>query len=269
MTEPNTPTSLAKLRVRVGKTVRELRLSRRWTQAELARELGVSQGRLSEIEAGKGSFTAEQFLILLGLFNVAASHFSATPPDPEVDLQNALARLGASHLQESTDVVPSDANDNVEEAIRTALTTASPRLIPALAPVIVRNVDRINFRKLRAALVATSFEHRLDWLLENTRIALEVESHHALPPAWSKRYRRALLVLETALDFVPPHPRPAFASIDPEIHPPDILDAGIRSKQSLKEARTLSSAVSRRFGIVSKLQPSHFVEALKAAREAS
>jgi transcriptional regulator with XRE-family HTH domain len=58
MLSSNQPSSLGKLRVRVGKTVRELRHARRWTQAELARRLDVSQGRLSEIEAGKGSFTA-------------------------------------------------------------------------------------------------------------------------------------------------------------------------------------------------------------------
>jgi hypothetical protein len=205
--------------------------------------------------------------VILGLFNVGASHF-VTAADPEVDLQNALARLGATHLQESADVIPSDDLDNVEHAIGAALTGTSPRLIAALAPVIVRNVDRINFRKLRATLVTTSFEHRLDWLFENTRSALEDELQRALPPAWSKSYRRALIVLESALDFVPAQLRLAAASGDPEVHPPDVLDGGIRSKQSLNEARTSASSISKPFGIISKLQPSHFTEALKAAREA-
>ena len=268
MIAPNHPSSLRKLRIRVGKTVRELRQARRWTQAELARQLDVSQGRLSEIEAGKGSFTAEQFLVLLGLFNVGASHFAATAADPEVELQSALARFGATHLQESADVIPSDKLENLEEAIGAALTSTSPRLIAALAPVVVRNVDRINFRKLRATLVTTSFEHRLDWLFENTRSALEEELEHSPPPARSKSYRRALVVLETALDFVPPHLRLAAASSAPDVHPPDVLDGGIRSKQSLNEARASSSSISKRFGIISKLQPSHITEALKAAREA-
>ena len=95
MNEPDSPSLLRKLRGRVGDTVRELRRDRRWTQAELAGQLGLSQGRLSEIEGGKGSLTAEQFLLLLGLFNVGASRFWTAPADPEADLQNALARLGA------------------------------------------------------------------------------------------------------------------------------------------------------------------------------
>jgi transcriptional regulator with XRE-family HTH domain len=267
MFQANPQASLDRIRVRVGSVTRELRRGRRWTQAELARQLRISQGRLSELEAGKGSFTAEQFLVLLALFNVGASHFAGAPPDPEVELQNALARLGATHLQESTAVVPSDDLERVEEAVRAALTSRSPRLIAALAPVIVRYVDRINFRKLRADLAATGFEYRLDWLFDNTRAALEQELQGAPPPALSKRYRRALLVLETALDFVPSHLRVAAASPDREIQPPDVLDGGIRSKQSLKEALASSSSISRRWGIVSKLQPAHFADALKAARE--
>lgn len=267
MTGTNPSSSLDKLRIHVGQTVRELRRGRRWTQAELARRVGVSQGRLSEIEGGKGSFTAEQFLLLLRMFNVSASHFAVIQADPEADLQNALARLGASHLQESTEIVPSDELDNVEAAIRAALTSAAPRLVAALAPVIVRHVDRINFRKLRGALVEAGFERRLDWLFDNTREALAEEVRGAPPPAWSKRYRRALLVLDTALDFVPPHLRARATSLDPEVYPPDVIDGGIRSKQSLNEARASASSISRRWGIVSKLQPSHFAEALKAARE--
>lgn len=269
MIQTNPPASLDKLRLRVGKATRELRQGRRWTQAELARHLGVSQGRLSELEAGKGSFTAEQFLVLLGLFNVGASYFAPAPADPEVDLQNALARLGATHQQESTEVVPSDDLDSVEDAIRGALTSTSPRLISALAPVIVNHADRINFRKLRGELAATGYENRLEWVLENTRAALEEEIHQSPPPppALSKRYRRARLVLDTALDFVPPHLRVGSTSIDPDIHPPDVLDGTIRSKQSRNEAHASSSSISRRFGIISKLQPAHFAEALKAARE--
>jgi len=268
MLSTNPSSSLGKLRLRVGKTARELRLARRWTQAELARQLDVSQGRLSEIEAGKGSFTAEQFLVLLGLFNVGASHFAATAADPEVELQNALARFGATHLQESAAVVPSSELDSVEGAIHAALTSASPRLIAALAPVIVKHVDRINFRKLRGDLAALGYENRLEWVLENTRAAIEEEVRDAPPPALSKRYRRALLILDTALDFIQPHLRLAHASSDPEIHPPDVLDGNIRTKQSRNEALASSSSISRRFAIISKLQPAHFAEALKAAREA-
>ena len=60
--------SLDKDRRRIAAKVRELRQSRNWTQAELSKRLQLSQSRLSEIERGAGSFTAEQFLLLLRLF---------------------------------------------------------------------------------------------------------------------------------------------------------------------------------------------------------
>jgi transcriptional regulator with XRE-family HTH domain len=65
-----------KTKERIARKVRELRKQRRWTQAELARRLGLSQSRLSEIERGAGSFSAEQFLTILSLFNVYSTRFS-------------------------------------------------------------------------------------------------------------------------------------------------------------------------------------------------
>src|SRR6185312_7927422 len=92
----------------IARKVRDLRQARGWTQARLAGELGLSQARLSEVERGGGSFTAEQLLTILRIFNVGVSHF-ATPakPDAARQLQNAVARLGGSELQE-LDVLPSE-----------------------------------------------------------------------------------------------------------------------------------------------------------------
>ena len=90
-------------RSNISRKVKSLREIRRWTQAELSGRLGLSQSRLSEIERGQGSFTAEQFLTILKLFNVPVTHF-ASARKPSEELQNALARLGADHLQESQDV---------------------------------------------------------------------------------------------------------------------------------------------------------------------
>src|ERR1035438_2790437 len=87
--------NLKKSRTSIARKVQDLRRARHWTQAELARLLHLSQSRLSEIEGGDGSFTAEQFLTILRLFNVAASEFVHEHADPTAELQNALARLGA------------------------------------------------------------------------------------------------------------------------------------------------------------------------------
>jgi len=105
------------LRTEIGSKVRALRTQRLWTQAELAKRLGLSQARLSEIERGLGSFSAEHLLELLRLFNVDVSHFESSPPDPTSQLQNALARLGARHLVESENVLPSSRIAHVNEVV--------------------------------------------------------------------------------------------------------------------------------------------------------
>lgn len=85
-------------RAEIAKNVRSLREGRGLTQVELSKRLGLSQGRYSEIERGQGSFTAEQFLEILKIFNVSVSLFASGKTDLGGEFQNALARFGASHV---------------------------------------------------------------------------------------------------------------------------------------------------------------------------
>jgi hypothetical protein len=50
---------------------------------------------------------------------------------------------------------------------------------------------------------------------------------------------------------------------------PDVLDAGIRSRQTLDDVVASSSPISRRWGIVTTLKPEDFAEALRGARAAT
>ena len=122
---------------------------------------------MSEIERGKGSFTAEQLLVILRLFNVGATHFAPVAADQALELQNALARLGAGHLGETDQILPEDSYDDLIEAIRSALVSGSPRLITALGPVLVKNVDRTNLKGINMQLAAAGLPQRLPWLVEN------------------------------------------------------------------------------------------------------
>jgi transcriptional regulator with XRE-family HTH domain len=260
---------LAKDRLQIAAKVRELRRSRKWTQAELSRRLRLSQNRLSEIERGAGSFTAEQFLLLLKLFNVAASHFVSEPGAPDLRIQNALARLGALHLQESVHVLPSEQLEDVHDVVREALVAGSPRTLTALAPVLVRNADRLNLPRLFAELEKHGLERRLAWVVENTLAALA-----RLPGGsgseskdWTKIDRRAEASLRGLLEFLIARDRHR-DRLEPVVLtvPPDVLDATIRSKRTLDEVRSSASKISQRWGIVTSLQPEDFLQALKAAR---
>jgi transcriptional regulator with XRE-family HTH domain len=245
-------------RTRIARAVRTLRQERAWTQAELARKLGLSQSRLSEIERGDGSFTAEQFLLILTIFNVSTSRFTGAGQDQGLQLQNALARLGAHHLQESSEVVPADDLDDIVEVV------GDPRQTAALAPVLVGNVDRIGLGKLYLDLAKIGRERRLAWLSENTAHAIGLELGNEPPRAWAQRARRAAVVLGAFVDSVTNDlgagtSRPVLL---------DAFDPNIRSKKTLEEVTAASSAISRKWGIVSSLKSEDFAQALRAARVA-
>jgi len=261
MPAPAASNPLAKSRLVVARRVRELRRGRRWTQEQLAGELGISQGRLSELERGDGSFTAEQLLRVLRLFNVSISEFDVAPVDSAAELQNALARLGARHLRERSDVIVSERLATPPEAVREALVTGAPRLLTALAPVLVSHLDRIPLRRLHAQLVDAGLEHRLAWLVENTLEAVRHELAQPLPGDWARRYRRAELVLGNFLDVA--------TTVDARHPPPrnlDILDVEIRGERTLADVTSRRSPISQRWGIVTRLLPSDFTLALEAAR---
>lgn len=253
---------LAKVRSAIGRKVRRLREARQWTQKALSSRLGLSQPRLSEIERGAGSFTAEQFLTILKIFNASVSDFdfSQGTPAPHSELQNALARLGASHLYESENVLPKEGFDDVGTVVIETLVTSAPRLLTALGPVLVQNIDVLRLEGLHARLQHNALEQRLAWLVENVGDAVRVELTRETAPKWRRTYKRAELVFDQYLRFAVAHasPRPAGGE--------DILDREVRSERTLDTTRASSSTVSKRWGIISSIQPEDFSEAMRAAR---
>lgn len=247
------------LRREIGSKVRALRTQRLWTQAELAKRLGLSQARLSEIERGLGSFSAEHLLELFRLFNVDASHFESSPPDPTSQLQNALARLGARHLVESENVLPSSRIAHVNDVVLEVLADArNPRLVTALAPVLVARIDDVQLDLVATRLESLGLAHRLGWVVENTLAALE-KRDEGQPTARAAlaQVHRARFKLETWLERT--QPSAALAGRD------DILDASLRSKASSGRVSTRRSSISGRWGIFSSLTVDDFVTALREA----
>jgi len=244
----------------IAAKVRELRKARGWTQVELSARLGLSQARLSEIENGDGSFTAEQFLEILKLFNVGVDHFSAARHDPGAEIQNALVRLGAAHLQQNQDVLPSKELQDVAAVLHAAIISGEPRFITALAPLLVLHIGQVNLNAVRSRLASVGLQRRLDWLIDNTLEAIRRELQASPPRPGPQRNRRAQGVLEGALDFARQQRRPAQGD------PPDILDGHIRTKATLNDVIASSSDASRRWGIATSLQPQDFAVALREAR---
>lgn len=251
-----------KLSLGIGEKVRELRKARGMTQHALATRLGLSQARLSEIERGAGSFSAEQFLLILKLFNASVSDFDpGGVRDPASQLQNSLVRLGAAQLHEVEQLIPSGDLADLHKVIRDALITGSPRLLTALGPVLVQNIDLINLRALYQDLRRDGLERRFGWVIENVRDAISLQREQLSAPA-NRLRRRASFLFDEFLAFI--------ASVEPAdaSAPPDVIDRSIRSKKSLERVRASSSESAKKWGVVTSLQLSDFTHALAGAHEA-
>ena len=130
----------------------------------------------------------------------------------------------------------------------------------ALGPLLVRNADRVNLRRLDARLTESGLQRRLAWVVANVLHALRDERARSLPRQWAKRYRRAEVVLGLYIEFALSRLRERPSG------PVDILDAEIRSKRTLAQITASSSEISREWGIITSLQPDDFIRALRAAR---
>lgn len=249
--------NLSDLKAVVAAKIRGLRQERRWTQARLAGLLGLSQNRLSEIERGKGSFTAEQLLVILKTFNLQLDYFQHVKQAEVPQLQNALARFGAKNLKEDPAAVPFEKVKGAGAAILEALVTAeNPRQITAVAPVIVAQIGRINLDRLRLQFAEAGYEGRLGWALESTLLAVRRELPE-LAGAWRTRYRRADLLIGALLAR---WRVPAAGAAE------DILDREILSEDSLREARGGVSPEAKKWRIVTRLKVEDFREALRGGR---
>lgn len=251
-------TSLGRQRQKIGAVVRDLRSQRRLSQVDLAEQLGISQSRLSMVERGSSSLTAEQFLHILRFFNTTIDRFDVAIPNPTDALQNALARLGALHLRESADLLPAVEHEDPSRVIRDAIIDASPRLVTALAPVLVRQHKRLALIRVYGELAAIGFGARLPWVVDNTIEAIALGSASGNAVFRRHLYREAGITFRSFIDQV------SDRLGDRELKW-DILDSTIRSETTLRRVRENASRPSSRWGIVSSIQPGDFASALEAA----
>ncbi|MHB2027012.1 MAG: helix-turn-helix domain-containing protein [Elusimicrobiota bacterium] len=253
------------LRVSIGERVRQLRQERRLTQTRLAKELSISQNYLSELEHGQGSFTAEQLLALLRLFNVPVDYFAPKATLEQDQLQNALARLGAKHLTENDQVIPSDRLKAAINAIREALISAeSSRQVAGLAPILVDHAGTLSLSKLHTDFAELGLEFRLGWLIDNVLEAIgREEESKDLPREWRLKYRKARVLIDSFTASWRNYPGAAG-------HPPDyaVLDPEITSEETLREVKAHLSPIARRWRIITEIKVQDFIRALRAARGA-
>lgn len=244
-------------RDRIVHQLRELRHENRLTQSELAKLLDLSQARVSEIERGKGSLSAEQLLVLLGHFNVPLDRFLDRTEDRRDQWQNTLARLGAHHLAEKRDVIVPETLSDAYSVLREILSAGGPtRHLTGLAPVIIKFAHPSILSRSRADLAQLGLSHRWGWLVENTVEGINQRLNSSPSEEAAKEYRRANFILKQALIF----PRLTPDAFDP-------LDYPVRSEKALDDLIARSSEISRKWHIASPIQPEDFADALRSADE--
>ena len=255
----------AKARGEIGLKLKALREARLISQAELAKRLEISQAGLSKIERGTSSLNTEDFLQVLRTFNVPASHFypDKDKGSSEDVLQNALTRLGATHLYANASL-PSENLEQANQVIREVLADGrNPRHITALAPVIVAQIRQISLSKLWSELATLGIERRLGWALENTSEALRLVSK-PLDPTVSQLHRQAETVLDRFLANIA-----AVSSAPYDVWLPDIVGVAAPSDRTISSLEKKSSTVSTRWRILSPIKVQDFVDALEASHDAA
>lgn len=91
----------------LGKRIKELRKSRNLKQDDLALELNISRGQISNLENGRRSLSIKQLEKLCTLFKVDMSFFGINP-----DTQETIELLERARLIFESDDVPT--NDKEE-----------------------------------------------------------------------------------------------------------------------------------------------------------
>lgn len=243
--------------------LKKLRKERRVTQSELAESLGLSQSQLSKIENGQGSLTAEQFVWLLQNYSLPLGYFivpeSKAKSEENSPLQNALVNLGAFHLRTVPGVAIPEKLESPETVIVETLIEGSSRLITALAPVIVRQCERINLQRIAQQLRTYAFgvQYRIWWVVDGTYQALGGRLNEPyLPSDLHRIYQKAFLLLERKkLDVGQVQEQ----LIDKE----DELDQNLISERTIQLVKQNRDKLAHHWHIVTRIKKSDFEQALK------
>lgn len=242
----------------IGKKVRDLRKARGLSQGHLGNILGISQSSLSEIELGKGSFTAEQFIHILKFFNVGVSQFDRSPGDPGGAIPKALAAYGATHLAEDPNLLPSEQLARVDDVIRETLVEGeNARALTALAPVFIRHIGQLNLHKLFVQFKDLHLENRYGWLIDNILEAILVSTQDAPTRSQLLALRRAENVLRTHRERVD------LKGVPPNLIHEDWLGFPVASGKTKNEILKNLSDISRRWNILTTLKPEDFAKAIR------
>jgi transcriptional regulator with XRE-family HTH domain len=260
------PVDLDPLRRHVLETLRALRAERGWTQRRVATALGTSQSRLSVVERGEGSISAEQLLTAMQLFGVPAERFRPAGVTRAGVMARARALLG------SPDAVGAPSVEQRADAAQALLVEVllAPRKgthLQVLAPLLVRNLDLIALPRVYERLEQRGRGARLGWLADAVAAAIQSLST-PLPGAWGPLARHAevaLYAFSTQLQDARDRSERSRLLVE------DVLETGLSSAVELEALRRENGVEAKAWGIVTGCGVAGFAKALQveARRQSS
>jgi transcriptional regulator with XRE-family HTH domain len=245
--------------------IQKLRKDRGITQAGLARLLNLSQAQLSKIENGTGSITAEQLVYLLQEYSLPLSYFIPNEKKAENEeepfLQSALTYLGANHLRIIPGVNIPERLIIPEEAIFEVLLSPSSRLVTALAPIIVKHCESINFLRIAERLKGHGVERRIWWVVDCIYNALSERLKETyLSRDQYRLYQKAFILLERKkLDVYK-----ARNKFEEDF---DEFDRDLISARTIQLVKDNLDETAELWGIVTRIKEQYFQQALKDSEE--
>jgi transcriptional regulator with XRE-family HTH domain len=247
LTTRKDPNSLESIRTGLGPAIRKLRVAKHWSLANLSKRLELSLSRLSEIERGQGSFTAEQLVVMLKLFNVTIAELVGADGSRDEQLYLALANLGATHLREPQ-TRASESFRSANDAIVETLLAGDGRLIPALGPLLVKQPFSLNGPL--STLTSLGYAHRLAWLVDNVLASTQTFLQTQAMTSASLRLQQFQTFSGRAIN------KPSVV---------DVLDQTIRSARTLERVIQNGSVHSKHWNIATSITVEDFSESFRSS----
>jgi transcriptional regulator with XRE-family HTH domain len=246
------------LRRHVLQTLRALRAERGWTQRRVATALGTSQSRLSVVERGEGSISAEQLLTAMQLFGVPAERFRPAGVTRAGVMARARALLGSPDAVGAPSVEP---RADAAQALLVEVLLAPRQVthLQVLAPLLVRNLDLIALPRVYERLEQRGRGARLGWLADAVAAAIQALST-PLPGAWDPLARHAevaLYAFSTQLQDARDRSERSRLLVE------DVLETGLCSAVKLEALRRENGVEAKAWGIVTGCGVAGFAKALQ------
>lgn len=242
----------------IGARLRALRQGRRWSQAEVAQRLGLTQSQLSKVERGAAELNARAFVNALALFNVGVERFGGGAAREDDGLRHALVAHGARHLLGDERLVEQRWSSPTVVAAEVLRRGGPSRELAALAPVIAIAQPEVSLPGVHRALWQEGREGRVGWLVETLLQVLRAWRWGEPSEELGRRRQRALLALELYAETAP-HSPSACAMTDPL--------SGVTTLESVRELLAEGDAIARKWRIATPLTTGDFEDALRQAYE--